>query len=249
MLVAVACVIGGGFVAWKQFPRDETARATKGEALERFRQRAEAAGEGPGGAALGVYAYRTRGSESADTGLLDSTHEYDGLSTITLTRARCGVRERWQVLASRWGEARFCVPPNGTGLRSIAEFHEFFGRGGEDSFECRGNTPSKRLLRTVGTRFSSRCRNKRSTAESHSKVVGVDEVVVGGDPVTAIHTTTNVELEGDVEGGTTRDDWRRRSDGLLLRRVVETDAKRSGAIDADYEESYTIQLVSVTPER
>lgn len=247
-IAGIACLVVGGFVAWQVFPEDEPTRATVGEAVERFRQ-AGAAGEGPGGAALGVYRYRTRGSETADSGLLSATHEYDGISTVTLTRSPCGVLERWQVLGGRWSEAEFCLPPNGTGLRAISEYHEFFGNSQESSYRCRGDKPSKRELRRVGTRFSSRCVSRSGAAESDSRVAEVEEVTVAGEPIEAVHTISNVVIDGEVSGSTRREDWRRRSDGLLLRREVEVDGRRSGTIDADYAESYEIELLSVEPRR
>jgi hypothetical protein len=245
-LLVPACVIVG-YVAWQNLPRDETSRATVGEAVERFRQ--SASGEGPGGAARGVYSYRTRGSESADTGLLSATHDYDGISTIIIDNAPCGVLERWQVLGGRWTEAEFCLPPHGMGLRAISEFHEFFGRERENHYRCRGDSPSRRLLRRVGTRFSSSCESGSGTAVSHSRVVETEKLTVGQDAIDAIHTTSDVVLEGNVSGTTTRNDWRRRSDGLLLRRTVETEASMEGTPDADYSEHYSIELLSTTPRR
>lgn len=247
-LVGVLGLIGIGILVWQMLPRDDPARATVGEALEEFRQ-SGAAGEGPGGAQLGVYRYRTRGSETGGTNFLSSTHEYDGISLITLTRAPCGVLERWQVLSARWSEAEFCVPPEGTGLQALTEFHEFFGRSSEDRYRCSGNTPSTRKLRQVGTRFSTLCESKAGTADSETRVVAIEKVTVGGERIDAVHTVSDVVLEGDVTGTSTRDDWRRRSDGLLLRREVDADAKRTGAIDADYTEQYTIELLSLDPQR
>jgi hypothetical protein len=246
-LVVPACVIAG-FFAWQNRPDDEATKATVGEAVERFRQ-SKAAGEGPGGAALGVYSYRTRGSESADTGLLSATHDYDGSSTIIIDSGPCGVLERWQVLAGRWTEAEFCVPPKGSGLREITEFHEFFGRDRENHYRCRGRAPSRRMLRTAGTRFGSTCSSKSGVAESRSRVVEIEKVTVAGEEFDAVHTTSDVVLEGEVSGTTTRNDWRRRLDGLLLRREVETEARMDGTPDADYSESYTVELISPHPRR
>ncbi|HEX6228023.1 MAG TPA: hypothetical protein VFZ41_01015 [Solirubrobacterales bacterium] len=246
-MLVPACLIVG-YVAWQNFPSDETTRATVGEAVERFRQ-GRAAGEGPGGAALGVYSYRSRGSESADTGLLSAIHDYDGTSTVTIDRGPCGVLERWQVLAERWTEAEFCVPPKGSGLREISEFHEFFGRERKNGYRCRGRAPSRRKLRTPGTRWASTCSSKSGVARSRSQVVGIEKLTVAGKRFDAVHTTSDVVLEGQVSGTTTREDWRRRLDGLLLRRVVETEATMEGTPDADYEEQYTIELISTEPRR
>jgi hypothetical protein len=246
-LLVPACLVAG-YVAWQNFPDDEATHATVGEAVDRFRQ-SGAAGEGPGGAALGVYSYRSRGSESADTGLLSATHDYDGISTVTIDRGPCGVLERWQVLAERWTEAEFCVPPKGSGLREISEFHEFFGRDRENGYRCRGRAPSRRKLRTAGTRWATTCSSKSGTAVSRSRVVDIERLKIESKLYHAVHTTSEVVLEGNVSGTTTRNDWRRRSDGLLLRRTVETAASMEGTPDADYSEHYSIELLSTRPRR
>jgi hypothetical protein len=244
-LAVIACLIPVAIFVWQNAPKDEAARASVDEALGRFRKR----DEGSGGARFGVYRYWTRGSESADTGFLSATHDYDGISTIILARAPCGVLERWQVLAGRWTEEEFCMPPDGSGLRAISEFHEFFGTQREDTYHCRGGAPSRRLLRQLGTRFSSSCVSDSSRADSVSQVVGGEKVRVAGEAIDAIHTISSVVLDGNISGATTRDDWRRRSDGLLLQRAVGTQAKMSGTVDADYSERYTIKLLSVRPRR
>jgi hypothetical protein len=157
--------------------------------------------------------------------------------------------ERWQVLAERWTEAEFCVPPKGSGLREISEFHEFFGRERKNGYGCRGRAPSRRRLRTPGTRWVSICSSKSGVARSRTRVVGVEKLTVAGRRFDAVHTASDVVLEGKVTGTTTREDWRRRSDGLLLRRTVFTDARMDGTPDADYEEQYSIALVSTQPRR
>jgi hypothetical protein len=246
-------VLATAYLVWKHGPIDRTSKATVGDAVSSFRE--GGGGRGAGSGPLferepGVYRYSTRGSESADTGLLSATHDYDGVSTITISPKGCGVVERWQVLGGRWAEFTSC-PTKGDffELVGLVEYHEFFGETRESTYRCTGDAASNRSARQVGKRFKGRCVSKTgASATSTSLVEAIEKVDVGGGPYDAVHTVTDVKLEGDVTGTATREDWRRRSDGLLLRRVTGSEARMSGPIGADYSESYTIQLLSVDPE-
>lgn len=251
-MVLVPCVLVAAFLGWRLFPRDDTTRVSVGDAVAQFR--AEGGGRGGGEGALferrpGVYRYQTRGSESADTGLISATHDYDGISTITISPKGCGVVERWQVLGGRWAEFRSC-PTKGDffELKGFVEYHEFFGESRKSTYTCTGDPASKRSARQVGKTFQGRCESDEGdSATSVSLVEAIEKVDVGGKAFDAVHTTTDVKLDGHVTGTAKRDDWRRRSDGLLLRRVTSSDAQMSGTIDADYKESYSLQLLSVEP--
>jgi hypothetical protein len=253
-LVVVACVVVGAFVAWRLFPRDDTSRVSVNDAVAQFREAGGGSGGGEG--ALferepGVYRYSTKGSESADTGLISATHDYDGISTMTISPKGCGVVERWQVLGGRWAEFTSC-PTKGDffELKGFVEYHEFFGESRESNYTCTGDPASRRSARQVGKTFHGRCQSDEGdSATSTSLVKAIEKVDVGGKSWDAVHTTTDVTLDGHVTGTATRDDWRRRSDGLLLRRVTSSDAHMSGTIDADYSESYSLQLLSVNPRQ
>ena len=259
-LVVAAVVVVGALAVWKLFPKDDTSRVSVNEAVAEFREEGGAAGGGEGvlfERQPGVYRYETKGSESADTGLLSTTHDYDGISTITLSKRSCGavdgVVERWQVLGGRWAEFTTCPTKGGDFFELIGfvEYHEFFGEDRANHYTCTGDPASKRSSRQVGKTFHGRC-------ESDEGDSGVSETLVDGDregrrrrqvlPSRA-HVTADVKLDGQVAGTAKRDDWRRRSDGLLLRRVTSSDAKLSGTIDADYHESYSLQLLSVNPRQ
>jgi hypothetical protein len=257
-LVIAACVVIGGILVWRLFPSDDTSRVSVAEQVAEFREGGGGAGGGEG--ALferkpGVYRYETRGSETADTGLLTSTHEYDGISTMTISPESCGavegVVERWQVLGGRWSEFTSC-PTKGDffELKGFIDFHEFFGDARESTYTCTGDAASKRSARQVGKTFHGRCESKDgNTATSISLVEAIEKVEVGERSFDAVHTTSDVRLTGNADGKAKREDWRRRSDGLLLRRISISDVKMSGSIDADYKESYTIDLLSVNPEQ
>lgn len=254
-LVVAACIVVVAFLAWRLFPRDNTTHVSVGEAVNQFR--AEGGGKGGGEGALferepGVYRYRTSGSESADTGLISATHDYDGISTITISPKGCGVVERWEVLGGRWSEFTSCPTKGGDffELTGLVEYHEFFGENRRSTYTCTGDPASKRSARQVGKTFQGRCESDEGdTATSSTLVDAIEKIDVGGQPFDAVHTSSQVKLEGHVSGTAKREDWRRRSDGLLLKRVSSSDAHMSGTIDADYHESYSIQLLSVIPRQ
>ena len=258
-LVVAAVVVVGALAVWKLFPKDDTSRVSVNEAVAEFREEGGAAGGGEGvlfERQPGVYRYQTKGSESADTGLLSTTHDYDGISTITLSKRSCGavdgVVERWQVLGGRWAEFTTCPTKGGDFFELIGfvEYHEFFGEDRANRYTCTGDPASKRSSRQVGKTFHGRCESDEGdSGVSETLVEGIEKVDVGGKSFPAVHTSSHVKLDGQVAGTAKRDDWRRRSDGLLLRRVTSSDAKLSGTIDADYHESYSLQLLSVTPRQ
>lgn len=251
-LVAVAgAVVGLALLAWLNRPRDDPARATVGDAVKSFR----AAGErgthksGSGEPAPGVYRYATRGSESVKTPIVGTSHDYGGVSTIVLSSGRCGGMERWQVLAGRWSEAESCPGPQGDEFRRLAEFHEFFGVQQEDSFRCQGRVLKISALQP-GVRFSSSCESDASSISNDARVLGFETVAVAGETFPVVHTVSHSRVEGETSGTAEREEWRRRSDGLLLRRSVSSVADSSaGGEDAHYTESYTLQLLDTEPRR
>ena len=118
-LVVAAVVVVGGLAVWKLFPKDDTSRVSVNEAVAEFREEGGAAGGGEGvlfERQPGVYRYQTKGSESADTGLLSTTHDYDGISTITLSKRSCGPSTG----SSNAGRSSAAVGPNSRPARPRA---------------------------------------------------------------------------------------------------------------------------------
>ena len=200
---------------------------------------------GPKEPALGVYRYATHGSESVKSPVFGATHDYGGVSTIVLSPGRCGERERWQVLTGRWTEAEACPAAHGEAAATVTEFHEFFGSGEEDAFRCHSTPVSTQ----PGSRFSSFCKSDDSSISSTSLVIGVEPISVGGETYDTTHVQTRSVLAGKTSGTSRRDEWRRRSDGLLLRRSADSEGDTSVAGGAHYSERYSIELLSTTPRR
>jgi hypothetical protein len=249
-LLAVACLIAVAALAWLIRPRDEPTRATVAEAVRSFRAKDDAGAQGgeAGQPPLGVYRYATSGSESTKGAFFSATHDYGGVSTIALVRGRCGERERWQVLAGRWSELEACAP-RGETLAALTEFHEFFGFGQEESLRCHGEAPTGPRSLRPGARFSNFCKADGSSIAISSRIVGVDRVSAGGETFDALHIESGNVLKGDTAGIAKRQEWRRRSDGLLLRRSAKSDVDTSAGGGSHYTEHYTIRLLSTTPRR
>jgi hypothetical protein len=97
--------------------------------------------------------------------------------------------------------------------------------------------------------WTGHCETGDSSRESAFRVLGFAPVRVGNSSFEAVHTRTRLRLLGSYSGSASHEDWRRRSDGLLLRRRVRTDGFWAGTVDADYTERYEIELRSIQPER
>lgn len=238
-------------LAWLNRPRDEPVRATVDDAVESFRAEDDPRGSGDGSKepALGVYRYATRGSESVKTAIIGATHDYDGVSTVVLSAGHCGVRERWQVLAGRWSEGEICSKENGETSATVTEFHEFFGTGQEDSLRCHGDSASGTPTSRVGARFSSVCKSDSSSTSTALRIIGVEKVAVGDEAFDATRIESRSTLRGETSGFVKSEEWRRRSDGLLLRRSSENEADTSANGGAHYSERYTLRLLSTEPRR
>jgi hypothetical protein len=248
-LLVVGFVAVLAILAWLNRPRDEPSKASVGDAVRSFREEGGAEGQGgkSGEPGLGVYRYGTRGSESVKGPSFGATHHYGGVSTVVVSAGRCSERERWQVLAGRWTETEACPEPHGKTLATVVEFHEFFGSPQRDSFRCRG--PSGPSKPRPGTHYFSLCESKDSSISNRSRFVGTGEIAVGGKRYAAVHIESRSVLSGATVGTSRREEWRRRSDGLLLQRSGISDADTSEGGGSHYTERYAIRLLSTKPRR
>lgn len=248
-LAVTAVLVVVGVFAWIDWPRDEPTRTSVGEAVTSFRQ-GEASGDAhPQGPPPGVYRYATTGGESADTAITSTSHDYRGVSTIVNGPGRCGELERWQVLTGRWTETETCPGPDGEELVAVHEYHEFYGVAQDDSFHCDGDPVTIPPRAQPGFRFSGRCRSDDSTVVNDSRLAGFGPVHVGGKTFPAVHTITRSRIEGSSSGISRREDWRRRSDGLLLRRSAQSSVESDTLGGTHYAESYALRLLDTEPRR
>jgi hypothetical protein len=249
-LIVVAVLVVGGLFAWINRPRDEPTRTSVGDAVASFRHD-DASDHGDlNGPPPGVYRYATEGGESASSSINTVEHDYGGVSTIVLEPGRCGELEHWQVLAERWTETESCPDPHGDRLAAAHEYHEFYGIQQDEPFRCDGGSTTGPAATRPGFRFSSNCHDgDDATIASSSRVVGTTPVRVGDETFPAVHTVTDSHIEGTTSGISRREEWRRRSDGLLLRRSVQNSAEADIAGGVDYTESYTLRLLDTEPRR
>lgn len=251
-IAAIPCLIVAGYLVWRAFPRDRVVPAAPGEAVRIFRQRSVGQPSArPGEPEPGVYRYSTSGEESVDAagGFLSASHHYPGTSTISVIPTRCGLAERWEVLATRWTELASCREQGGYRLLSVDEMHEFFGVRRDVLYRCREPVrPGPAKLRP-GMEWKGHCATGDSSRESSFRVLGLQRVRVGERSFEAVHTRTRLRLSGTYSGSASQEDWRRRSDGLLLRRTSRTRGAFGGTVSADYSESYEIGILTLQPDR
>lgn len=249
-LIAAGTLVVAGVLAWILIPRDEPTRTSVNDAVNAFREEDTAGNVDPRGPAPGVYRYAAKGGESASSPINTVEHDYGGVSTIALEPGRCGELEHWQVLAERWSETESCPGPHGDRLVAAHEYHEFYGIQQDEPFRCAGHSTTDPAAARPGFRFSSNCHDgDDSTIASNSRVVGTTPVRVGDETFPAVHTVTDSRIEGITSGISRREEWRRRSDGLLLRRSVQNSAEADIAGGVDYTESYTLRLLDTEPRR
>ena len=252
-LGVIALVVVGAIFFWQFAPRDDVTRATVGEAVQKFRNRVEqrvAGGAGLlSGVEYGVYRYAIHGGEDIDASILSSRHNYGGVSTIAVTPTSCGVEERWQVLRGRWTEINLCRTEGGSRVATLRDSHEFYGEERVNDYVCRGDEIPAAADQRPGMRWTFACGADEASAENMTRVIGVEKLEVGGQSIDAVHTRSTILLEGEVSGVDRREEWRRRSDSLLLRRTDAVNTSLDVLGGADYEERYSLDLISTQPQR
>ncbi|HEX5608562.1 MAG TPA: hypothetical protein VFX45_00560 [Solirubrobacterales bacterium] len=236
-LLAVAIAL-----VWQLVPRDETSSVALSDELARFRKLAEqdpARTEAAAGLpAPGVYRYAIQGGESLDA-LLDADHPYGGTATIVVTRVPCGVEESWRVLRERWSVSALCQVGGELRLRRLDDYHDFFGEARTYAYAC---APSARPRVTE-------CRAGGSGISYSTQSLGTEPVEVGGRTFVARHIRSAIVLSGETSGAGRSEEWRRSSDGLLLRKRVEVSTNVAVPGGGEYTESYWLALRSSRPER
>jgi hypothetical protein len=243
--LALAAAAAG---AWLLFLRNPSDPVTVGEAVEELR------GEpGDGGAArvdgvavppTGVYRYATSGGDRVDA-VIDGSHEYPPVTTITVSRGGCGVLMRWAPLDERQSELDLCPRRGGWGLAGITEVHEFFGRRDERRYDCPGGV----AFRDRGS-WRYACRFDQTVDRFAGRSLGLETLRVGGRPVVTIHVRERNRVSGPEQGTGVTDTWYRASDGLIVRRTAgNANTSSAPGREAAYAEDYSLMLVSPRPLR
>jgi hypothetical protein len=250
LAAVVVIVLTPGVYVWAEWSHDAAPPTSISKALRAFRSHVDSAHtHRPGLRRLGVYLYTTRGSETLNAAIFQSTHRYRGTSTITVEPFACGIRERWQVLTTRWNESIMCKVHNDLRLVSLSEHHEFFGTVSAPFYRCHDSQWPQPHSYRVGLRWTVSCVGKTGLLLIRSSVVAPQAIEIDKMRIPAFAVRSRVAFNGEVTGTSIVSDWRRRSDGLLLRRTVYTKAGVEILGGGSYDEGYSLAIMSTVPRR
>lgn len=242
MLGAALLAGAAAILIWRYLPHDTVTKVTSKQAQAEFRRLVD--GSPRRGKAVvglptpGVYRYSVTGSERLDS-LLSATHDYRGVTRILVVSRSCGFEEEWRMLRERWSTAILC-PGRGDELRlsRLHEHHEFFGTVNDVIYSCRPRA-------TAETRCSS-----ASGSVSYSTRRGpTGTVSIAGRRFPAVHLQARAVFSGESAGSGSIEEWRRASDGLLLRKKVSVSAEVASAGGGEYGEHYQLELLTPHPTR
>ncbi len=245
VLATVALLTLGG---WYVLFGDVSEPASVSDAVLAFRDQAASGTGGDSPIPVGVYVYDTDGSEQTDA-LRGATHRYPTSSTITVTDAPCGVRLRWDILEGRFSTWTLCAGKGGLTEKVRDERHTFFGVGDQTTYTCSG-TPFLPPEGRPGSTFRVSCTTGSATELGRGRVVGREQIDVGGRRVESVHVRTATRFEGDTTGRATFDFWLARDTGLPVE-VTMVSRTTSGSLigDVHYEEDVSLALTSLTARR
>jgi hypothetical protein len=240
--VAVAAV-----AAWLVLLGENAEPASVDDALARFRAIAE---QGGTPIPAGVYVYATSGEESISA-LGGRRHQYPARSSITVTRAGCGMELRWDVLRRRHTTWEVCSTTSQGGQRLAAweEAHNFVGRDDVTMWRCDG-TAWLPADRSAGARSPYRCEGGDTSQRGTIVVLGEEAVTVGSTQVEAVRLRVGVTEDGEARGPLVEERWLEPVTGLPVRiryRVTTENASPIG--DVRFDERYDVRLTSLQPRR
>jgi hypothetical protein len=195
----------------------------------------------------GTYRYETEGFERIG-GPLPGRLSYPRTTRITVERYGCTLSERWDARPERYAEWRYCITGTTWRLRSVTDYHEFFGNAQRRAYRCSGRPVPRPARIRDGFSWADRCRARRTKAVASGEVVANELVTVGGERISAVHLRVRTRLGGDVRGAYTMDSWLRRADGLLLRRSFRSDSRVDAIVGSvPAHEEYELRLRSLAP--
>lgn len=203
--------------------------------------------------ATGVYRYTTVGRESIDA-LDGAEHVYPDETTITFAAAGCGVEMRWDALIERHDEWNLCVTEIGIELQPTAgSYHVFFGEEKVEPIECNRSVvliPSDSANQSaVSEPVALSCLIGGQPWFPVWEVLGRDRRTVEGMQVEVQHVRMTVTDEDEFHEHITLD-WYLDDHGLLIAATLAKQTLADTVVGAvTYKESYTLELVSLTPLR
>ena len=235
--------------AWVLTTRENTSPASIGDALARYRAKAEAADTS---IPPGVYVYATTGFESISA-LGGRKHSYPSRSTVTVTGAGagagagCGMTLRWDVLQHRSNTYEIC--DDGRHLGGWTETHRFVGRDDTTRWRCQA-TAWLPADTDVGSSTAIDCASTDSEQVGTTTVVGEEMLRVGTADVDVVHVRVATRESGGARGLTVEQRWLERETGLPVRVDYRVATLNSSAIgDVRFDERYTLRLLSLQRRR
>ena len=199
----------------------------------------------------GVYRYTTVGRESIDA-LEGTEHTYPDETTITFAVAGCGVEMRWDALVERHDEWNLCVTDKGVELQPTGgAYHVFFGQEKIEPIVCDRAVvlipanPADRAATTEPVPLT--CTIGGEPWLPIWQVLGRDQRTVGGVAVDVQHVRMTVVDEDEFHERITLD-WYLNDQGLLIAATLAKETLADTVLGGvTYKESYTLDLVSLTP--
>jgi hypothetical protein len=215
------------------------------EAVARFRAAGpEAAVPVPGLPPPGVYRYATTGGEWVS--FLDYRRDYSAVTTRTVTRHGCGVREEQWFLVQHLEYYDRC----GERLVAYGTDIAYWWTHGTQDFACEGGSFDGAGL-APGEAVEWVCADEDTRARQVTEHLGEAEVVVGGVAVAARHTRWTTYFSGATEGVAVVEDWFHPETGLVLRETraigLRVGSPFVGRID--YVDRSEFTLLSLDPLR
>ena len=161
----------------------------------------------------------------------------------------CGLRLHWEALEARSATWTLCATRLGIELQGWQVVHRFFGRTDRTSYTCT-RTVLAPADETSGATSTFRCRSSRGLESGQARLIGLEDVPVGGARLRAVHVRTVAQVTGGDHGTETTDWWLDERQGLPLRIVLVSRTSRPFFIgDVHYREDADLRLLSTSPLR
>jgi hypothetical protein len=244
----VLIVLVGGTVLYLR-ARDSTTAITVEDAVASFGDNQVSGTPASRRPTPGVYVYDTVGDERIDA-LGGTTHTYPAQTTMTVTYTECGYRVRWDVFQERFDELDLCITQEGESVDRTRQYRQFFGISNDRTYQCDSSALVQVDPPVFGETRTTPCTSPASDAEIRVTVIGLETITVGTAEVDALHILLETTLGGDVRGTSSLNYWTDPETGLIFRResTVTSDADSPIGVTR-YDENYTVQLVSLEPQR
>lgn len=198
---------------------------------------------------LGVYRYRTSGSERLSFGNI--TRAFPSLTDMIVTGSVCE-SIAWEPLRQHVEQTVVCpARDGGLSMVSTSGEEEIAGITTHDSLACDRSSYLVPPDPRAGDRWSGTCHGGGEQVAVTGRLLGTVPVSVGGRTVRALHTRVTLDYHGAQVGTSPTDYWVSSTDRVILRQT-ETVAvsQKAGPLGAvDYDEAMRVSLLSLTPLR